>query len=352
METLSGFHLTAFGGLLGGIVLGYAARVGRFCTLGAIEDALYGGSFTRGRMWAVALGLSILGCAALVGWGLVERTDLFLLRDGFSPFAVALGGLIFGYGMALAGHCGYGALARLGTGDMRAFVLVAILGISAYAALFGPLAPLRMALFTLEFGRIEAPLTLDGVLGGALALPAGAIAVALGLAFVGLGLWSGDRREALIWGGAVALAIVSGWWVTAWAAAQSFDAVGVRSHNFSAPVGESIAWIMLSSVRPLGFATGSVLGVVLGSVLGSWKLGQFKWEACEDPRELKRQVLGAVLMGFGATLALGCSVGQGLSGFGMLALSAPIVSIAIFAGAALGLRHLILGWPGKRWLEG
>jgi uncharacterized membrane protein YedE/YeeE len=348
MDGLSAFHLTAIGGVFGGLLLGYAARVGRFCSLGAIEDALYGGDFGRLRMWAVALGFSILGCAALVSWGILDRSSLFLFRDGFSPFAAALGGGLFGYGMALAGHCGYGALARLGTGDMRAFVLVTILGITAYAALFGPLAPLRLALFSMEFGRIDAPVTLDGLLAQVLPLPPVLIALCFGTGLCALGLWSGDRHAAMIWGGVVALAIVSGWAVTAWASLRSFEVIGVRSHNFSAPVGESLAWVMMSSVRPLGFATGSVVGVVLGSVLGSWRLGQFKWEACDDPRELKRQVLGAVLMGFGAALALGCSVGQGLSAFGVLAASAPIVVISIFLGAALGLRHLIVGWPGLR----
>lgn len=348
MDGLTGFELTALGGLFGGLLLGYAARVGRFCTLGAIEDALYGDSFDRLRMWAVALGLSMLGCAALVGSGILLRPETFLLRDGFSPIAAALGGVLFGYGMALAGNCGYGALARLGTGDMRAFVLVTILGITAYASLFGPLAPLRVALFSLEFGRIESPATLDSVLGGLFGLNPIWIAVGLGIACLFLGLWNGARGKALLWGGLVGAAIVSGWAVTSAVSHWTFDPVGVRSHNFSAPVGENLAWIMMSSVRPISFATGSVVGVVLGSLLGSWRLAQFRWEACEDPRELKRQVLGAVMMGFGATLALGCSVGQGLSAFSVLTLSAPIVTVSIFAGAALGLRHLIVGWPSLR----
>ncbi|WP_425091911.1 YeeE/YedE family protein [Tropicimonas sp. S265A] len=352
MDGLSGFEITALGGLLGGVLLGYAARVGRFCTLGAIEDALYGDSFDRLRMWALALGLSIIGCAGLVASGVLDRADLFIVRDGFSPIAASLGGVLFGYGMALAGTCGYGALARLGTGDMRAFVLVMILGISTYASLFGPLAPLRLALFSMEFGRINAPVTMDGLVSNLTGVSSILVASLIGAGFCVLGAWSGQRRKAALWGSLVAVGIVTGWGITAWVAQTSFDPVGVRSHNFSAPVGESIAWVMMSSVRPVGFATGSVIGVVIGSALGSWRLSQFRWEACEDPRELKRQVAGAVFMGFGATLALGCSVGQGLSAFAVLTLSAPIVCVSIFVGAAVGLRHLIFGWPGFRSLQG
>ncbi|MGR3692652.1 MAG: YeeE/YedE thiosulfate transporter family protein, partial [Sagittula sp.] len=72
--------------------------------------------------------------------------------------------------------------------------------------------------------------------------------------------------------------------------------------------------------------------------------GHFRWEACEDPRELRRQIFGAALMGGGAVVALGCSIGQGLSAFSVLAFSAPVTFASIFAGAAFGLRQLIVGF--------
>jgi hypothetical protein len=89
---------------------------------------------------------------------------------------------------------------------------------------------------------------------------------------------------------------------------------------------------------------GSVAGVLLGAFLGSLVKGHFRWEACEDPRELKRQILGAVIMGQGAVLAVGCSIGQGLSAFSLLAWSAPVTFLGILAGAAIGLRQLISGF--------
>ncbi|WP_424969528.1 YeeE/YedE family protein [Dinoroseobacter sp. S76] len=348
MDAVSGAVLASLIGLLGGLALGYAARVGRFCTLGAIEDALYGGSYERLRMWGIALGLSVLGCSVLSGTGLLIPSEVFLVRDGFSPFAIILGGGLFGYGMALAGNCGYGALARLGTGDLRALLLVVVMGITAYATLFGPLAPLRLWLFELPMWRVNEAVTLDQILGAALSIPAWSVGALIGLGLLVFCLRSSVRvRRTGFWGALVGAAIISGWAGTAYLAATSFDVVGVRSHNFSAPLGETLAFAMMSSVRPISFAVGSVCGVVLGSVLGSLRLKQFRWEACEDPRELKRQLLGAVLMGSGATLALGCSVGQGLSAFALLTLSAPLATISIAAGAALGLRVLIMGWrPG------
>jgi uncharacterized membrane protein YedE/YeeE len=72
--------------------------------------------------------------------------------------------------------------------------------------------------------------------------------------------------------------------------------------------------------------------------------GHFRWEACEDPRELRRQIFGAALMGVGAVLAMGCTIGQGVSAFAVFAWSAPLVLAAIFVGAAFGLRQLISGF--------
>ncbi|MEM1077358.1 MAG: YeeE/YedE family protein [Pseudomonadota bacterium] len=349
MDAVSGAVLASLIGLLGGIALGYAARVGRFCTLGALEDALYGGSYERLRMWGIALGISILGCSVLSGTGLLIPSEVFLVRDGFSPFAIILGGGLFGYGMALAGNCGYGALARLGTGDLRALLLVVVMGITAYATLFGPLAPLRLWLFEMPIWRVNDAMTLDQLLATAFAIPAWSVGAMIGLGLLAFCLRTSARvRRTGFWGAVVGAGILTGWAGTAYLAATSFDVVGVRSHNFSAPLGETLAFAMMSSVRPISFAVGSVCGVVLGSVLGSLRLKEFRWEACEDPRELKRQLLGAVLMGGGATLALGCSVGQGLSAFALLTLSAPLATLSIAAGAALGLRVLIMGWrPGR-----
>ena len=101
---------------------------------------------------------------------------------------------------------------------------------------------------------------------------------------------------------------------------------------------------MTASGSSLSFSVGSILGVVAGACLGSFSKGHFRWEACEDPRELRRQIFGAILMGTGAVLAVGCSVGQGISAFSTLAYSAPVTLAAIFAGAAIGLRQLITGF--------
>ena len=148
----------------------------------------------------------------------------------------------------------------------------------------------------------------------------------------------------MLWGALVGLAITSGWVGTSWVATHGFMLQPVQSHTFSAPLGESILFLMTASGGGLSFGVASVFGVLAGAFCGSLIKGHFRWEACEDPRELKRQILGAVCMGFGAVLAFGCTVGQGISAFSVLSLSAPVTFAAIFAGAAIGLRQLITGF--------
>ena len=142
----------------------------------------------------------------------------------------------------------------------------------------------------------------------------------------------------------VGLSVVIGWAGTQWIADNGFDGLQVDSHTFAAPIGETILWGMTASGQTLSFGIGSVAGVWIGAFIGSLIKGHFRWEACEDPRELRRQIIGASLMGVGAVLAMGCSIGQGLSAMSVLAWSAPIALGSMLLGAYIGLRQLIAGF--------
>jgi len=344
---LSESQMVVLIGAFGGVLLGLAARLGRFCTLGAIEDALYGGSDTRLRMWALAIGTAIIGSFALMGSGLLTASDTYYLSTRWMPAASVIGGLMFGYGMAMSGNCGYGAIARLGGGDLRSFVIVLVMGTSAYVVLAGPLAPLRDMLFHQSPVTSGTPPGLAQHTAALTGLPVAGVGIGVGLIFCALALAAPalrQDRKAVFWSVIVGLAIVSGWAGTQWVYDTGFDALPVVSHSFSAPVGETLLFAMTGSARSASFAVGSVCGVWLGAFAGSLIKGHFRWEACEDPRELRRQILGAAVMGVGAVIALGCTVGQGLSAFSVLAVSAPVTFLAIFVGAAVGLRQLIEGF--------
>ncbi|AEI95149.1 YeeE/YedE family protein [Roseobacter litoralis] len=346
LDLMSESTLVALIGLVGGIFLGLAARIGRFCTLGAIEDLHYGENALRLRMWGIAIGVAVLGTFGLSAMGLLDLQQTLYLSIAWNPVASIVGGLLFGYGMALAGNCGYGALARVGGGDLRSLLIVLVMGISAYMTLGGPFSGLRIWLFGATEPATAVP-SFAHIIAGATALPVNGVGMAIGCAMLGLTLLSRELRASashIIWGAVVGLTIVSAWAGTQWVANNGYDATRVISHTFSAPIGETLIYAMTSSGNSISFGTGSVIGVVLGALIGSLIKGQFRWEACDDARELRRQILGGALMGAGAIIAVGCSVGQGLSAFSVLSYGAPLTFACIMIGAAIGLRQLILGF--------
>jgi uncharacterized membrane protein YedE/YeeE len=332
-------------GLLGGLALGLAARLGEFCTFGAIESAYVGHDQRRLRMWGIVLGTAILTTYGLDHFGFMDVTGTIYHSIKWNPLASIFGGLVFGYGMALAGNCGFGALARVGGGDLRSMVVAIFIGISGYFALSGPLAATRVSIFpTLEATTPQSMAHLFAEITG---IPPIFFAIFIAIAFFTWALSNSDLRArptTIFWGVIAGLAITSAFWGSFLLNDASFDEIPIEGHTFTAPLGRTILFMMTSSGGGAGFAIGSVLGVVGGALIGSTLRGHFRWEACDDPRELGRQVSGACLMGFGGVIALGCSIGQGVTAFSTLAYSAPVTLAAIYFGTIIGIRHLLAGY--------
>jgi uncharacterized membrane protein YedE/YeeE len=345
MENLPFGVWAALAGLIAGVVLGLSARLGDFCTLGALESALYGDDQRRLRLWGVVLAVAIFGTYLGSSLGFIDIGGSIYHQIAWDPAASIFGGLLFGYGMAMAGNCGFGALVRFGGGDLRSLVVVVVMGVFAFVALSGPLAPLRIALFaqTDATGPQGVANAVQGLTGLPPLLTAGAIALGLlAWALAHQGLRRSPRQ--LAWGVAAGLAVVWSFMATSWLASASFGEVQVEGLSFTAPLGRTLIWLMTSTAGGVSFSVGTVCGVLVGAFAGSLWRGLFRWEACEDPRELGRQVSGAAMMGVGGVVALGCSVGQGVSGFATLAWSGPVTLAAIGLGAVIGLRRLIGGF--------
>ena len=354
LDMLGEGNAAALVGAFGGIILGLAARLGRFCTLGAIEDYAYGQSDARLRMWGFAIGVAVVGTFGLSWAGFAAEERSLYLSTQVMPLMAIAGGLLFGYGMAIAGNCGYGALARLGGGDLRNFVIVVVFGIATYATLSGPLAWLRVGYLPTPEPAAQ-PQGIAHGLSGLTGVSADLIGIVIGVAIIIASLRSKPFRQntsAIFWSVMVAFAILSAWIGMTYINRTGFDELAVVSHTFAAPIGETMVYTMTATGQTLSFAIGSVAGVWAGACAGSLIKGHFRWEACEDPRELRRQILGAGVMGVGAAFALGCSFGQGLSAMSVLAYSAPLTAAGILIGARIGLRQLVEGLlPTRRMLE-
>ena len=344
MDELSPGAVAALGGFLGGIVLGVAARWGRFCTLSSIEAAALGRDARGLRTWGLAIAVAIAGVYALDHAGLIELASSFYVAAPTTLAATVVGGLLFGVGMALVGTCGYGCLARLGGGDLKSLVTFLVMGIVAYATLRGALAYPRVALFADPPPR-DAPASLaHAIAGGTDGLHPTAYAIALILALLCLSsrAFLAERRR-LAGGLLVGGAIVWGWYVTGVLANDPFEPHRLESYTFSAPLGESLMYVMTMTGASLEFGIGAVAGVVAGAAGTSLLQGHFRWEACDDAREMRRQIGGGALMGVGSVTAFGCTIGQGVSAASLLAWSAPVALLSMFAGATLGLHYLVGG---------
>ncbi len=347
MEDLPTTTVVAVAGSAGGIVLGLAARLGRFCTLAAIEDAMFAADYRRLRMWALAMAIAMTGVAILSHASLIDTSRSLYHHLSLNPLVWIFGGLIFGIGMALCGTCGFGTLARVGGGDLRALFSFLILGIAAYMAIAGPTAELRLFVleaFTLSNGSEQAHTftqAFETYPGFATVLP---FITAVGLIVWSLGnpVFRASSRS-LFWGTAVGFTILFGWWATGWLGADPFDPQPIGSYTFSVPLGQTLIYFMTMSSSTLTFGISATLGVIVGAFAGALIKNEFRWEAPDDAREMRRHLLGAFLMGTGGVYAGGCTIGQGLSAASVLAISAPIVLVSIWCGVWIGLTYLMEG---------
>lgn len=347
--------LTAFAiGLAGGSILGLAARLGKFCTLAAIEDTLFAQNDTRWRMWVWAMAVAILGVFAAEASGLIDPRRAQVIYSEFNPISIVVGGLMFGIGMAFVGTCGFGTIVRLGGGDLKSFLVFLVLGISAFMAASGPTALLH--LWLLDPLSVNAELFSDPRIHLVLSKITGLGAdVFPPLIAAALAFWVLSSRKfrtwpsRIAWGLVVGLVIASGWIGTGYLAYDDFDPKPMLSYSFIRPVGATLMYVMTSTGTQLGFGIGSTVGVLLGAFAGALYKKEWRWQTHDDSVEAKRQIVGAFLMGTGGMYALGCTFGQGLSAVALLAVSAPLALASIWIGAWLGLLYLMEGSLSGLW---
>ncbi|MCO5160694.1 MAG: YeeE/YedE family protein [Mesorhizobium sp.] len=339
----------ALAGLCAGFVLGYAARANRFCTMSALERHWYAGDSRGLRTWVLAAAVALVATQTMQALGLVDIGESFYIRSDFPWVGAIAGGIAFGFGMALVGTCGFGALVRLGGGSLRSLIVLLVLGLAAMSAQKGLVAQARVVLsdnFAIDLSERGGQ-----SLGGILSSIAGTdisiiVAGAVALALLGWVFFDARyRREfgSIAAGATVGLVIAFGWWATSYAAANSFDVVQIEAGSFVVPVADTILQIItFTGVLP-DYGIGLVLGVVAGAAARAWRQRDVRWEACDDARELSRHIAGGVLMGIGGVFAMGCTIGQGVTAVSALAISAPVVMLSIFLGARMGLAYLIEG---------
>ncbi len=337
---------------LAGIVMGATARWAQFCTLGAIADAFLGANHIRLRSWALAIATALLAAQAMHVAGVVDLYGSIYLTPDFGWLGAIVGGLCFGFGMALVGTCSFGSLIRLGGGDLRSLVNFMVLGIVAYMTMRGltglgrvlVIEPTNLDLTALGGqGLIDAAAWMLGTNAAALRGPSTALIIAgLGVYCFSDPAFRRSRRD-LLAGLIIGLTVASGWVITGVVGADEFEPTPLASFSFARPAGESLVYLMTFTGTTINFGIATVGGVIVGAFLVAAAKRQLRLEAFDDGREMRRHLIGAALMGFGGVTALGCTIGQGITGLSTLSMGALLALAAIFLGAYLGLRYLVEG---------
>jgi uncharacterized membrane protein YedE/YeeE len=251
--------------------------------------------------------------------------------------------------MTRTGGCAGRTLVRCGAGNLKSVVVLLVMGLVAYMTLRGIIAPARTQLETATIINLQGlGLKTQGLgdvvarysgLGLDLARKATAFVVGLGLlvwCFMDSEFRTSPKN--ILAGLGVGLSVIAGWVVTGILAADEFNPVQVASISFAAPIAESLQYLMTFTGASINFGIATVGGVILGAFLTAVLTGTFRVEGFADTDDLKRHLGGSVLMGIGAVLSLGCTVGQAITGVSTLALGGFITWAAIVLGAAYGLK--------------
>ncbi len=341
------------------VVFGAIAQRTHFCTMGAVADIVNMGDWTRMRMWLMAMGVAMVGFNVMVSLGWVQAGQSVYAGPRLIWLSNLLGGLLFGFGMVLASGCGNKTLVRIGAGSLKSVVVFFVLAVAAYATLRGITAVARVATVDTVAVALPAGQDLPSLLAQATGMAKERLALVLGLV-IGLGLVGfalarpeGRSGESLLAGLGLGAVIVGAWWVsgrlghvaehpvTLEEVFLATNTQRMESFSFVAPMAYTVDWLILFSDKSKVLTVGIVttVGVVAGSALMALLDRSFRWEGFGGTEDTANHVVGAVLMGVGGVTAMGCTVGQGLSGVSTLALGSFIALAGIIAGAVLALRY-------------
>ena len=343
------------------VLFGVIAQRTHFCTMGAVSDVVNMGDWTRMRQWGMAAGVAMIAFNGLAAAGLIDPTKTLYVSNRFIWMSALVGGLLFGFGMVLSSGCGSKTLVRIGGGNLKSVVVFVVMGIAAFATLKGITAVVRVATvdrIAIEFStNATLPNWLSVATGMSSAYAGLILALVIGLGLVTWALLGRDflRFDNLLAGLGLGALIGGMWWIsghlgyiaehpeTLQEAFLATNSGRIEALSFVSPVAYTIDWVMFFSDKAKVLTIGivSVFGVVVGSAVYAAASRSFRWEGFRDAEDTANHLIGAVLMGVGGVIAMGCTIGQGLSGISTLSATSFVAVMAIVGGAVVALKYQV-----------
>ena len=352
------------------VIMGALVNKTNFCTMGAVSDWVNMGDTGRLRSWIFAIAIAMGGLIILESAGLVNL-DAYELKDLRPPYRMAnfewlryiLGGIMFGIGMTLASGCGNKTLIRVGGGNLKSVVVLIVASYFAYlmaktnfygVVFYTWMNPLSIDLAQhgmsgQDVGRVIASFTGSENAINIRAI-AGGIFVLLMMIFVWKSTDFRSRFDNILGGLAVGLSVVAAWYLTAgskgqeWLESTSFmdvppRGVGAQSFTFTSPMADTFDYALhITNFNFVTFGVMALAGVIVGSFLYSVLFRKFRIEWFSSFKDFLSHAIGGVLMGIGGVLALGCTIGQGVTGFSTMAIGSMIAFVSLIFGCALTMK--------------
>lgn len=363
-------------------VMGAVVNKTNFCTMGAVSDMVNIGDFGRFRAWLLAISVAMIGVIILEASGIssMDKTLPPYRGSNFAWLEYVLGGIMFGVGMTYGSGCGNKTLVRIGGGNLKSLLVFGIIALMAYYML-NPFPGTDKTIYSEIFygwtSKVSVSMSSEQDLGSIIAAMTGGSAAMtrtiVGLIIAALLLFyilkSSEFRSSLdnVLGGlVVGLGVFAAWYFTSgfvtvnadgemlnwaqYASADSWDMleddagarprdVGVQSFTFINPVGQTLRYAIEGfNSSYVTFGLMAVLGVILGSFFWAIVSKGFRIEWFVNAKDVLNHVIGAVLMGLGGVLALGCTVGQGISGVSTLASGSFLAFGGIVLGSAMTMK--------------
>ncbi|MGQ0509010.1 MAG: YeeE/YedE family protein [Betaproteobacteria bacterium] len=340
-------------------VFGAIGNKTNFCTMGAVSDWVNMGDLGRMRMWLLAIAVALLGSSGLHLAGVVDLSKSIYQAPGFTWLSYLVGGFLFGVGMTLGSGCGSKTLIRIGGGNLKSLVVFVFLGVAAYMTLRGLFGAFRVnvleqASVTFSTGQ-DLPSLLAAGTGMAkttwIAVCAGVIGIAL-IAFAYANAEFRSNFDYTLGGVVTGLVVVGGWYVSGklgyiaedpQTLQEAFVATNtgrMESFSFVSPMAFTLDYLMLwtDKSKIITYGIASAMGVIAGSAAYALVSRSFRWEGFRDAEDTASHIIGGILMGFGGITALGCTIGQAVTGISTLALGSLLTFAAIVAGSALTMK--------------
>lgn len=346
------------------ILFGAVVNKTNFCTMGAVSDWVNMGKTGRLWAWFAAIALAILGVTALetLSMASVDSTLPPYRSAQFAWVRYILGGFVFGIGMTLAGGCGNKTLINIGGGNMKSLMVLGIAGFMAYLMT-------KTSFYEQVFHSWVSASTIDltaygmqsqalpEMLGTVTGIQSSSLNLVMGIGLASALLFLAVRSKHflknvnnVIAAVVVGLVITAGWYLTGGSLGQEVIeavdwldekplGVGVQSFTFINPMGEALFYLAdPGNLLLVTFGVVAIAGVITGSLVYALVARKFSLVWFNSLGDFIKHFVGAIMMGVGGVLAMGCTIGQGISGTSTLAAGSFLVLGSIIFGSALTMK--------------